>query len=193
MFQTDNKTTEFFDEMIGKPNGRKQGLIGLCRMYPAELEIVLMVETISIIIMMVVLLARIYCMCRKCCRPKQPGAATLSSVRAVPEEDVAMMPVSPMMLRPETRIEPEMPRCVFNLTIPNFNPFQGMPQGMPPPYHDVQQRPAIQDDRIQDVTSDYGVTQRRERVRRRESVYEAVGRPTGASAMAPVARAGDAQ
>ena len=66
-------------------------------------------------------------------------------------------------------------------------------QGMPPPYHDVQQRPAIQDDRIQDVTSDYGVTQRRERVRRRESVYEAVGRPTGASAMAPVARATDVQ
>ena len=193
MFQTDNTTTEFFDEMVSKTKGRKQGLIGLCRVYPTELEMVLVAETIFIIIMMVVLLARIYCLCRKCCRPRQPGAATLSSVRVVPEEEVAMLPVSPMMLRPETRTEPEMPRCVFNLTIPNFNPFQGMPQGMPPPYHDVQQRPAIQDDRIQDVTSDYGVTQRRERVRRRESVYEAVGRPTGASAMAPVARATDVQ
>ena len=139
--------------------------------------------------MMVVLMARLYCLCRKCCRPRQPGVATLSSLRMVPEEEVAMLPVSPAMLRPETREEPEMPRCVFNLTIPNFNPFQGMP---PPPYHDMQPRPAITDERIQDVTSDYGVTQRRERLRRRESVYEAVGRPSGASAMAPAARAADA-
>ena len=117
---------EFVEDMMGKTSGRRRGLVGLCRAYPAELEIALIAETALILIMLVVFMAQLYCICKKCCRPKPPRVQILTAVKPVQEEEMAMMPKSPLMLREELRTDQEMPRCTFNFTIPNFNPFQNM-------------------------------------------------------------------
>ena len=68
MLQLVNTTVDWkVPEMVKDRQQPRKGYLGLCRAYPGELEIIVLVESIIILVGLVAIVACLYCCFKKCC------------------------------------------------------------------------------------------------------------------------------